>query len=151
MFVGCLPVCRGNGSRVTRVCLPVWGHEPASSTGHWSIWQQRSWIWIHHRSCVLQLDKRWLIGVDPVFLPIGTNYKECSKRKQDTLKVYTVSVDCIKGNILNSFFKTVTSQFAVCSGADGQMDIMLFVYRDFWFCYDVLYFIFSLAGLVITF
>lgn len=69
-----------------------------------------------------------------MFLPLSPSYKECSKRKRDTLKAYAVSVDCIKGNILHSFFMTVTSQFAACSGADGQMDIMLCVYRDFWFC-----------------
>lgn len=67
-----------------------------------------------------------------MFLTQNTCYKE---RQQDTLKAFVVSVDCIKGNILHRFFKTATSQeSSVCLGADGQMDIVLSVYRDFQFC-----------------
>lgn len=122
----CSPVCKWIGSRATRVSVPVWGHEPASATGHRSIWQQRSWIWLHHRSCVLQLDIRWLIGVDPVFLPLGTNYKESSKRKRDPC----VPCVCALKEISRFLWD---SDFTVCclSGADGQMDTMRFVYREF--------------------
>lgn len=126
-----VPVCKGSGSRTAWGCVSVWGHGPASSTWHRNLWQQQSRVWLHHRPCVLQLERHWMILVHPVCLTLNTSNKE--KKTEHWRSMWHLQL--VVKNILYKVLQTVTPHESCLSRCCQTIrQYPLFVYRDFWLC-----------------